>query len=219
MSLKESIAAYSYQLASSLSNEVLEVLSRNTSMLQEQNLAGKALKVGEKFPSFCLNDSDNNSHSLDALLSHGPIIISFYRGGWCPYCVLELKALRDIIGKLPELNATLIAISPETSKHSTNTKAQNALNFIVLSDNDNMLAKQCNLVFKVPTDLIAQYNHFGMDIKSHNGNEKFELPIPATYIIDQQRMIRFAFVEEDYISRAEPEQLLEVLQSMANGQG
>jgi len=213
--LQQSLAAYQFQMASSLPTEVLEILSRNTSLLQEQHLAEKALHEGDKFPVFSLVDSDGQEHSLTQLLAKGSVIISFYRGGWCPYCVLELKALRDMLESQPELNATLVAISPETQKHTADTKANNNLNFIVLSDEDNRLARQCGLTFKLGDDLLMQYENFGIDIQSHNGNDKFEIPIPATYIVDRQGVIRFAFVEEDYTSRAEPEKLLAVLGNLS----
>ena len=211
MSLQKSLEEFQCQMALSLPKEVLEILSRSTSFLQEQNLAKGAHKEGDRFPEFKLTDSEGVTHSLAHLLDRGPIIVSFYRGGWCPYCVMELKALREIIDQLPELGATLVAISPETPKFAADTKARNSLNFIILSDLDNGLAQECGLVFKMPADLLTQYQNFGFDIQSHNGNDKFELPIPATYIVDQKGMIRFAFVEEDYISRAEPEELIDVL--------
>ena len=214
MSLKDSLEQYKYELASSLPTEVLEVLSRNTSLLQERKMAQQALQVGDTFPYFNLQSCDETHYSLDEFLSKGPLIISFYRGGWCPYCVLELKALREMVTRFPGLDATLVAISPETTEHVANTKAYNDLNFIVLSDEDNRLGKACRLVFKIPDDLLAQYRNFGIHIDSHNGNENFEIPIPATYIVDKQAVIRFAFVEEDYTSRAEPNKLLSVLQAM-----
>jgi len=214
MSLKASLQNFKYQQASSLPTEVLEVLSRNTSLLQDQKMAQKARQAGEPFPHFELADSDAHIYSLESFLSKGPLIVSFYRGGWCPYCVLELKALREIIERLPELNATLVAISPETTENVANTKNHNELNFVVLSDHDNQLARACGLVFKLPEDLLAQYRNFGIHIDSHNGNDKFEIPIPATYIIDSRQVIQYAFIEEDYTSRAEPEAILEILNSM-----
>ncbi|WP_448547581.1 peroxiredoxin-like family protein [Thalassotalea fusca] len=214
MNLRQSLDEYKSKLASTLSKEVLEVLSRNTSLLQERNLAEQAVSVGDTFPAFSLPDSHGNVHSLQETLERGPVIISFFRGGWCPYCVLELKALRDIVNDLPALNATLIAITPETPEHIADTVSRNELNFVVASDHNNQLAKQCGLVFTVPEDLLAAYVKLGIDINSNNGEEKAELPIPATYIVDQQGVIRFAFVEEDYISRAEPSHLVMVLQSL-----
>lgn len=216
MSLQKSLKEFQCQLALSVPKEVLEVLSRSTSLLQEQHLAEGVSKEGDIFPAFSLPDSEGITHDLASLLAKGPIIVSFYRGGWCPYCVMELKALRAIIEQLPELGATLVAISPETSKHSADTKVRNDLNFMILSDKDNGLARECGLVFKIPPDLLTQYQNFGFDIESHNGNDKFELPIPATYIVDQQGVIRFAFVEEDYTCRVEPEKLLGILKSLNN---
>ena len=214
MSLRASLEQYRHELATSLPAEVLEVLSRNTSLLQERKLAQQALRVGDTFPKFELIDSEGDSHSLTALIAKGPLIVSFYRGGWCPYCVLELKALCDIIDQLPELNTTLVAISPETVEYVAKTKAHNALNLIVLSDEDNRLAKDCGLVFKIPDDLLQQYRNFGISIEAHNGNTAYEIPIPATYVVDKSGVIRYAFVEEDYTSRAEPNKLLSVLLSL-----
>ena len=214
MNLRRSLDEYKCKMSSTLSKEVLEVLSRNTSLLQERHLAEEAINVGDAFPTFNLPDSSGHSHSLAELIQKGPLIISFFRGGWCPYCVLELKALRNIVNDLPALNATLIAITPEKLANIADTVSQNELNFVVVSDQNNVLAKQCGLVFTVPDDLLAEYKTLGIDINSNNGEEKAELPIPATYIVDQQGKIRFAFVEEDYISRAEPSDLLTVLKSL-----
>jgi len=214
MNLRQSLDEYKTKLASTLSKEVLEVLSRNTSLLQERNLAEQAVSVGDNFPTFSLPDSRGEVHSLQETLEKGPVIVSFFRGGWCPYCVLELKALRDIVNDLPALKATLIAITPETPENIADTVSRNELNFVVVSDHNNQLAKQCGLVFTVPEDLLTEYKKLGIDISSNNGEEQAELPIPATYILDQQGVIRFAFVEEDYISRAEPSHLVMVLQSL-----
>ena len=214
MNLRHSLEEYKCKMASTLSKEVLEVLSRNTSLLQERNLAEQAITVGNSFPAFTLPDSQGKPYSLTSLLEQGPVIISFFRGGWCPYCVLELKALRDIMNDLPTLNATLIAITPETQEHIAETVSQNELNFIVVSDQNNQLAKQCGLVFTVPDELLKEYQKLGIDINSNNGQAKAELPIPATYIVDQQGTVRFAFVEEDYISRAEPSHLVTILKAL-----
>lgn len=214
MTLKQDLQAYHQHQKDTVPAAILEILSRNTSMLQQQNLKEKALIVGEHFPEFTLQDSDGEQCSLKDLLSQGPVVVSFYRGGWCPYCVIELKALRDIVAKLPAVNATLVAISPEAPVHCAATKADNNLNFRVLSDFDNALAHQCGLVFPLSKELIAQYINFGIDICERHKNDHFELPIPATYIVGIDRKIHYAFVEEDYISRAEPTAIIEVLARM-----
>lgn len=214
MSLHKQLQDYKQHQIDTIPATVLEILSRNTSLLQDQKLAEKALKTGDIFPHFNLSNSEGQMQALTPLLDKGPVIISFYRGGWCPYCVLELKALRDIVDNLSALNVTLVAISPETVDYTADTKQQNALNFIVLSDTSNQLASQCGLVYQMSESLIARFAGFGIDIQNRNCSDKYELPIPATYIVDRHRIIRYAFVEEDYISRAEPDEVLKVLQQL-----
>jgi len=174
-----------------------------------------ALKTGDRIPSFQLNDATGETVSSDELLKQGPIIISFYRGGWCPWCSLELRALQKHLSEFKNHNATLVAISPELPDSSSATIEKNDLKFPVLTDRNLLVAKQFGLVFQLP-QLIEDMtkNVFDLDLTKINGTEKFELPIPATFVVDSNQIIRHAFVDADFMKRAEPSMIVEVLKNL-----
>lgn len=191
--------------------EKYSVMSASTEKLKEQKLSEGALKVGAKLPPFALTDPNGNTVKSEDLLAKGKIILTFYRGGWCPYCNLELKALQDHYQEFEQLNALLVAISPETPDNSLTTAEKNDLKFPVLSDIGNEYAKKLGLVFKMPTDLQDVYSGFGLDVAKHNGNKDFELPMPATFIVEKDGTVLKAFVPEDYTERLDPADILAFL--------
>jgi peroxiredoxin len=131
---------------------------------------------------------------LSDLLQHGPVVVAFYRGGWCPYCNLELRALQKSLPEIEKLGAQLVAISPQTPDSSLSTQQKDKLRFQVLSDKHSAVARQFGLVFTLPEEIRTIYKGFGHDLAVRNGDDSFELPFPATYVIGQDRIIRFAFV-------------------------
>jgi peroxiredoxin len=140
-------------------------------------------------------------------------VIAFYRGGWCPYCNLELRALQQALASIQGTGATLVAISPETPDNSLTTQEKNELEFQVLSDRDNQVAREFGLVFRLPASLLPIYEDFGIDLIAHNGNNHFELPIPATYVVRQDGTVKYAFANVDYTKRAEPSEIVNALQA------
>jgi len=174
-----------------------------------------ALKIGDRIPSFQLSDATGKTGSSDELLKQGPIVISFYRGGWCPWCSLELRALQKHLHEFKKHHGTLVAISPELPDSSLATIEKNELTFPVLSDRDLQVARQFGLVFQLPETIEDMTkNVFGLDLTKINGTEKYELPIPATYVVDTDHIIRYAFVDADFMKRAEPEKIVEVLKKL-----
>ncbi|MEM9868834.1 MAG: peroxiredoxin-like family protein, partial [Bacteroidota bacterium] len=149
----------------------------------------------------------------DEIHSGKYLIISFYRGGWCPYCNMELRALQKHADVLGQLGANLVAISPETPDNSLTTLEKNQLQFKILSDGDNHYAKKLNLTFQMPENLKEVYHSFGIHVDHHNGNSDFELPMPATYIIDTNRTVIYHFVPEDYTQRMDPEEIVAFLRN------
>lgn len=169
--------------------------------------AEQGLRPGDKAPDFTLKDQNGKEVNLYQLLKKGPVVLNWYRGGWCPYCNLELKGLADKAAEITGLGATLIALSPELPDKSLTTIEKNNLPFTVLSDTDNHVARTYDLVFKLDKETADRYeSKFGLS--GYNGNNKSELPIPATYIIDQKGIIRYAFVNPDYKKRANPEEVV-----------
>jgi peroxiredoxin len=212
MTLKHEIENFQKEMIPQIPGNVLQALQRTSAELLAKNIEEKAVKKGNTIPSFTLPDATGKTIISDDLLKDGPVVISFYRGGWCPYCNLELKALQGVLPEIKKLNAGLIAISPELPDGSLTTQENNALGFPVLSDQGNEVAKQFGLVFELDAELVPMFKeNFNWDLIAINGTEKVELPMPATYVVDREGIVQFAFVNSDYTQRAEPEEILEVL--------
>jgi peroxiredoxin len=215
MTLKQEIENFQKEMIPNIPKDVLHTLQRTSAELMAKNLEDRALKQGDTIPAFTLPDATGTQVSSEQLLMDGPIVISFYRGGWCPYCNLELKALQNILPEIKALNAQLVAISPELPDHSLATKEKHTLEFSVLSDQGNQVARSFGLVFELDKELAPMFkDKFNWDLIAINGTEKVELPIPATYVVGKAGVAQFAFVNSDYSQRAEPELILNVLQNI-----
>jgi peroxiredoxin len=185
-------------------------MENSTNALKEQTLSNNALQTGATLPEFNLPDVNGNQVALSSF-TNDFIVLSFYRGGWCPFCNMELKALQNILPELEALSTDLVAVSPETPDNSLTTSEKNELNFSVLSDINNVYAKSLGLVFQIPEDLREVYHSFNLNVDQHNGNADYELPMPATYIINKEREIIYSFTPEDYTERLDPDVILKVL--------
>ena len=177
-------------------------------------LRGQALKVGDVAPSFLLPDSRGRLVSSTELLADGPIVLSFFRGGWCPYCGLEMAALEDA---LPQIDgrARLVGITPEGGSFPTQTILDNRLSYPLLADLDNGLALAFGLVFRMPQAVIEAYRARGLDLAARQGNDAWMVPVPGTFVIDAAGIIRFAFADPDYRKRLDPAALIEALIDIA----
>lgn len=214
MSLTEDLQQLQQQIRAKHSEDLKAVMDKATQDLTDSGVVENSLKVGEKIPNIQLPNAVDKVVELQTLLKSGPVVITFYRGQWCPYCNLELRTLQKYLPKIQELGAQLVAISPQTPDNSLSTTDQNELSFEVLSDEGNQVAKKLGLVFTIPEELRPIYQEFGIDLPAHNGDETFELPIPATYIVDSNGTIVKAFVEADYTKRLDPEEIIETLQNL-----
>ena len=213
MSLTEELLEKKNISSQKVPKEKWEVMVRSTDALIAQQLSNNALQVGDNMVDFTLPNALGTTVTLSDYLGKGSVVISFYRGGWCPYCNMELRALQNTLSSLKELDVTLLAISPETPDNSLNAKEKNALEFPVLSDIRNVVAKEIGLVFQMPEDLREVYHSFNLDVPKHNGDQNYELPMPATYIVNSEGVITYAFVPEDYTERADPEEILRILKN------
>ena len=202
------------QSAQKMPAEVRRVMKEKTEELVRSGLVEKSLRVGDKAPDFELPSATGKTVRLGDLLQHGPVVLAFYRGGWCPYCNLELRALQNVLPEIKKLGAQIVAVSPQTPDSSLATKQKNELQFQVLSDQHNSVARNFHLVFTLPEEIRTIYKGFGHDLVVRNGDDSFELPFPATYVIGRDRTIRFAFVNADYTKRAEPADILAVLREL-----
>lgn len=172
-----------------------------------------SLKAGDIAPDFKLNNALNKPVKLSILLESGPVVLSWYRGGWCPYCNIQLRYLQSYLPQFKAAGAALIALSPELPDKSLTTTEKNQLEFEVLTDYNNRVAKQFRIAFTLNDELIDIYNDFHK-LETYNGVATNELPVPATYVIGTDGIIKYAFVDADYRKRAEPAEILRVLKRL-----
>jgi len=172
----------------------------------------KAIQVGDKFPEFQLSDAKGEQVSLQDLLRRGPLLISFYRGQWCPYCNIELHALQKLLPEFKAKGVTLVAISPELPDQALSTAEQNGLEFPVLSDVGNKLAKQLGIVYAQPEDMSSLLTF--VDWEKSYGNKSFEVPVPATILVDGKGIVRNTFVEAAWHVRLDPSTTLQWIKEL-----
>jgi peroxiredoxin len=192
---------------------IVETMHRATKELIASGQAQRALKGGDVAPSFTLNDPDGQPMSSADLLARGPLVVSFYRGVWCPYCNMELQALQAALSAFQEAGANLVAISPQSAINSRKSVRTNGLDFPILSDPRNDVAAAFGLRFELPDYLVELYKSRKNDLPSFNGDDSWTLPMPARYVIGQDGVIRYAEVNPDYTRRPEPEDMLPILRS------
>ncbi len=195
----------------SVPRSVIETMHRATAELIASGAANRALKVGDKAPHFSLKDPEGNIINSADLLKHGPLIVSFYRGVWCPYCNMELQALQAALPEFERLGARLVAISPQTAPNSRKSVRDNKVTFPILSDVKNEVAESFGLKFSLPDYLVELYKSLKNDLPSFNGDPSWTLPMPARFVIAQDRTILYAEVNPDYTRRPDPRELLPVL--------
>ena len=208
MSLAAELKAVTESVRQQAPAEVFSAMESANTRLAASGIVNKALLRGGRMPDFELPDTTGKMVKSTDLRKNGLLLVSFYRGAWCPYCNLELKALHERQAEIAAAGVTLVAISPQTPDYSLSTQQKHDLKFPVLSDQGNKVARQFGLVFTVDASLKPIYQAFGIDLKAHNGDASFELPVPATYLVARDGSVLEAFVNSDYRSRLEPEIVL-----------
>jgi peroxiredoxin len=218
MKLMKQIEEMQKKMLADIPEDVLETITTANKKIMGSRLEKDALRVGQEMPVFQLNNHLNRPVPSYELLGKGPLIISFYRGSWCPYCNVELAALQKYNADFEALGAQLIAITPELPDGILSSIEKHKITFEVLSDVDNKVAEKFGLVFTLPEELKAVYKDFGFDLEKSNGKDTWQLPMPATYIINPDGLIVYAFVNADYTRRLEPETILTQLKKMKYAQ-
>lgn len=209
--LQQDLEAFKAEFIAKLSKEKAEIMNRADADLAATDILKRALKAGDTAPDFTLPDATGRKVSLFDTLKQSPVILVFYRGGWCPYCNLELRAYQRLLPEIRKADAQLIAISPQTPDASLSTQEKNALVYPVLSDTGNAAAKAFGILFDMPAYLSNLYASFGNDLTIINDAGTWALPLPATYIIGQDGKILKAFVETNYRTRMEPQAALDAI--------
>ncbi|MFJ1755436.1 peroxiredoxin-like family protein [Kitasatospora sp. NPDC088134] len=187
------------------------VMERAARELAGSGLVGRALAVGDRAPGFALRAAAGGTVELAELLADGPVVLTFYRGAWCPYCNIALRSLQQHHAAVLARGARLVAVSPQLPDESLTSAEKNELAFPVLSDPGCAVAEQYGLAFDLPDDLAAVYAAAGIDLERSNGARPRTLPVPATYVIDRSGTVRWAFVDTDHTVRAEPADVLAAL--------
>ena len=212
MSLKEQLAEYRAGWYQRVPAERQAIMQRHIEQLRNGAIARTMLKVGDRAPPIVLGNAKGETVDVGTLLKNGPVIVTFYRGGWCPYCNLELKAFQEVLPEIAVAGASLVAISPEKPDDTLSTAEKNALTFEVLSDVGQKVGRAFGLVYEFTDELKSAYQGFGLDIPARNGAPgEWALPVSATYVIDRDGLIIYAYTDVDYRDRADPRDVLKVL--------
>jgi peroxiredoxin len=211
-SYKEDLKELNQQLGQTLPADKFAVFNQDAELLGQCYPSPLKLKKGDKAPMFCLPNAAGKSVDAAALLKRGPMVLTFYRGTWCPFCNLQLKSYQQILSQLAEAGASLVAVSPMTPDNGLQMKDSNELEFEVLSDVGNKVARHFTTVFTNPQTSIDAMAELGYDFHGFYGDDSAELPVPATFVIGSDGTILFAASEGgDYRERVEPGDILEAL--------
>lgn len=199
--------------AKKFTKEKIQIYADGITSVVDSGILDKALNVGDKTPNFTLNNALNKSISLYNELKNGPVILTWYRGGWCPYCNITLHYLQEKLPEFRKAGATLIALTPELPDNSLNTSEKNHLEFTVLSDIGNIIAKKYGVVFQLTKEVASIYQ-VGFGLHEKNGDNSNQLPLAATYVIDKKGIIQYAFLNADYRERAESTEIMKALEKI-----
>ncbi len=207
--------ARKYYREQRIPSDALKVMDAATEELLDSGVVNRALQAGALAPDFILPDAGGRAVRLHQLLESGPVVLVFYRGGWCPYCNLHLRGFQRLLGDFRSAGAHLVAVSPQLPDQSLSTQEKNALEFPVLSDVGLHAAHAFGIAFELPRPLLELYDVFGHPLIDSNGAAgATDLPLPATFVIREDGRIVFAHVEADYTRRAEPLEVLETVRTL-----
>lgn len=213
MSLTETLAEVAAGSAKRMPAEAIATMEQATADFKAAGIGTQALGVGDTLPDATLTDATGQPVTLSSLLAKGPLILNFYRGGWCPYCNFEMKAYQDLLPEITAAGAGLAGVTPEKPGNALTTIEKNTLTYPVLTDAGNEFAKALGLVFELTGDLKALYEGFGLDLPKVNQESGWTLAIPAVYVVGSDGKILFADVDLDYRRRAEPSDALAALET------
>lgn len=211
MSLQETLDAIKADFEASAPADAVATMHKSTQELRASGILEQTIKEGDKLPPFTLNNQDKEAISSVELLAKGPLIISFFRGIWCPYCNAELEALHAWNDRFAAAGAQLIAISPQKEIQSAKLKRDKSLSFDILADAQNNLARQLRVAFELPADLKAIYQKFGIDLAMYHGDDSWTLPMPTRLVVDQSGLVIHADIDPDYTVRPDPSLTLDAL--------
>jgi len=214
MALREKLDSIREMAKTRIPPEARVIMERSVEELRASGIMAGVAKVGQPAPDFTLPNATGQEVSLKVLLARGPVVLSFYRGRWCPYCNAELEALQQALPEITAAGATLVVISPQVARTPRETDEPKPFSFEMLRDFGNRVAEAYGLAFTLPEDLQAIYQKFGIDLPRGNGDGTWRLPVPARFVIDREGIIRAADADPDYTRRPEPAQTVEALKKL-----
>jgi len=194
----------------------VDALNRSLAELVQAGLEKHSVKVGQKFPAFILPNQTGQLIRSEDLNRAGPLVVTFYRGGWCPYCNLALRGMQRVLPDIERLGGRLVAVTPEQPDDSLSTAEKAGLTFDVLTDDGLGYARQLGIVWKIP-DYALQWHeqYFGLHFEQHNGvGHRDELPVPATFVVDRNGVVAWCFLEAAYWKRADPKDVVEAVRRL-----
>ena len=212
---QDRLASLSKRVEENLTPKYLKIIRKTIRQLEKSGIKGQALQVGDQLPEVDLSNQDGSMVNCNDLCSKRPLIITFYRGFWCPYCNLDMSNLQTYVPEIEKLGATLIAISPEKPEYSQRIINRHKLTFDILFDKRNDIADSFGLRFEMPKDLVELYrDKFNYNLKLYHGDDDWTLPVPARFLIDTNGIIRYAENTPDYTTRPDPDDLIKVLKQL-----
>lgn len=212
-SLQEELDELAAGFAAKAPAAMREAFAEGVEDVRRLGLVETALNVGDAAPEATLRNSAGEEVAFSSAWADGPAVVSFYRGGWCPYCNLQLRALQRSLAKIDGAGATLVAVTPERVEKAAETAAKNDLEFTVLTDKGNELARAFGVVFTLP-EVIRPIYAERVGLADYNGDDRDELPLAATYVIDRGGVIRWAYLDADYRRRAEPADIVAAVEAL-----
>ena len=214
MSLQEKLDGFKAQFKTQAPEGAFDAFARSTQELIDSGQAERAVKAGDKAPDFVLTDSEHNEVALKDLLAKGPVVLTFYRGVWCPYCNMELQALEAAADEIRARGATLVAISMQGASDSRKSQRDNSLSFPILTDQGGELADRFGLRWTLQPYVIEYHKMFKVELPLIHGDGQWNLPMPARYVVDTDGTVVYAEVNPDYTRRPEPADLFPVLDKL-----
>ncbi|OCA77999.1 alkyl hydroperoxide reductase [Chryseobacterium contaminans] len=199
------------ELSSQLPQEILNAFGKSIEDLKTKRMEENSIQIGDQMPEFSLPNALGTLINSEEIFKNGKVILAFYRGSWCPYCNLELKFLQDNLSRIKEKGATLIAISPQSPDHSLSLAEKNNLEFEILTDAENNFAQKLGIVFQLQDFVLPYYKGLGIHLSDFNKNNDNTLPVPAVFVINENKVITYKFLDVNYMNRVDVEDLIKAL--------
>ena len=213
--LNNELAEFWAEASKTMPREIVDKIDAGIAAMASGDTPFTPLAVGAAAPDFTLVNQHGSPKSLRAALSHGPVILFFYRGEWCPFCNLQLKRYQEAQSQFAEHGASLIAVTPEKPDHTLVLSEKHRIDFDILHDAEDAVAESFGVCLRIPKQHEEVLKRFGLSLEERNGTANWTLPVPGVFVIDQNAVISAAFVDANYRRRAEPEQILAALESLS----